>query len=88
MLQNYKMPLYITSNLLIKPNWQSLTKSANASGNNDLENDNFEQTFDLHNLEKFEEIIEKNHGKTLVQNIMSLEYIIDDDPKTLTIAPR
>jgi hypothetical protein len=62
------MPLYITSNVAIKPNWQSLTKLAN-----DLENDNFEQTFDLHNLKKFEEIIGKDHGKTLVQNIMSLE---------------
>ncbi len=67
------MPLYVTSNVLIKPDWQNLTKLANASGNNDLENDNFEQTFDLHNLDKIEEIIEKNHGKTLVQNIMSFE---------------
>jgi hypothetical protein len=55
-----KMLLYITTNVAIKPNLQGLTKFANASGNNDLENNNFEQISHLRNLEK---IIEKIVGK-------------------------
>jgi hypothetical protein len=81
----YKMPLYVATNIAIKPNWQSSTKFANASGNNDLENDNFEQTSHFHNSKKFEEIIEENCGKTLVQNILNPKQIIDDDLKKLTI---
>jgi hypothetical protein len=56
------MPLYVAANVAIKSNWQSLIELANA--NNDLENDNLVENFDLHNLEKFEEIIKKNYGKT------------------------
>jgi hypothetical protein len=49
---------------------------------------NFEENFDLDNLNKFKKYIEKNFGETLVQNILNLEQIIDDDSKNLTIAPR
>ncbi len=80
-----KMPLYITTNVAIKPNLQGLIEFANASGNNDLENNNFEQISHSHNLDKSKEIIEKNCGETLVQNILHLEQIIDDDSKTLII---
>jgi uncharacterized membrane protein YqiK len=48
-----KMPLYITANVAIKPNLQGLTKFANASGNNDSENNKFEQFFHSHNVDKF-----------------------------------
>jgi len=74
-----RMPLYITKNVAIKPNLQGLIEFANASGNNYLENNNFEQIFHSNNLEKSKEIIEKNCGGTLVQNILHLEQIIDDD---------
>ncbi len=84
----YKMPLYVATNNAIKPNLQSLTKLANASGNNDLGNDNFEQTSHLHNSNKFEKIIEENCGKTLVQNILNPKQIIDDDLRILTVASR
>ncbi len=33
-----KMPLYVTTNVAIKPNWQGLIKLANVNGNNDFEN--------------------------------------------------
>jgi hypothetical protein len=86
--KKYKMPLYVATNIAIKPNLQSLTKLANANGNNDLENDNFEQNFHLHNSNKFEEIIEESCGKTLVQNILNPKQIIDDDLRILTVASR
>jgi hypothetical protein len=82
-----KMPWYITTNVAIKPNLHGLMEFANASGNNDLENKNFEQISHLHNLDKFKEIIEKHCGETLLQNILHLEQIIDDDSKTLIILP-
>jgi len=82
-----KMPLYKTKNVAIKPNLQGLIEFANASGNNDLENNNFEQIFHSHNLDKSKEIIEKNCGETLVQNILYLEQIIDHHLKTLIIVP-
>jgi hypothetical protein len=52
--------LYITTYVTIKPNWQNLTKIGNTNGNNDFENDKFEQTFDFHDSNKFEKIIEEN----------------------------
>jgi len=48
--------LYAIADATIKSNWLSLTELANASGNNDYENDNFQQTFDFHNLKKFEKL--------------------------------
>jgi hypothetical protein len=77
--------LYVSINVAIKPNWQSLTKLANASGNNDFKSDNFGQTFDFYNSHKLEKIIEENSEETLVQNILNPEQIIDGDLKTLTI---
>jgi hypothetical protein len=47
------MPMYITTNVAIKQNLQGLIKFANATGNNDLENNNFEHISHLHNLDKF-----------------------------------
>ncbi len=81
----YKTPLYITIDVTIKPNWQKLIELANTSGNNEFENDNFEQTFDFHDSNKFEKIIEVNFGKTLVQTILNPKQIIDDHSKKLTI---
>lgn len=81
------MPLYITTNVAIKEKFQVLIQFANASGNNDLKNNNSELIFHLHNLDKFKEIIEKHCGKTLVQNTLHPEQIIGDDSKTLIIVP-
>ncbi len=39
----HKMPLYVATNVAIKPNGQSLIELENASGNNDFKHDNFEQ---------------------------------------------
>ncbi len=75
----YKMLLYVATNVIIKPNWSSLIELANASGNNDCENDNFKQTFDFHSSNKFEEIIEEDFGKRLVQNILNPKQILDND---------
>ncbi len=61
----------VVANVAIKPNWQSLTKLTNASENNDSKNDKFGQTFDFHNWNKIEEIIEKNSKETMVQNILN-----------------
>ncbi len=77
--------MYITIDVTIKPNWQKLIELANTSGNNEFENDNFEQTFDFHDSNKFEKIIEVNFGKTLVQTILNPKQIIDDHSKKLTI---
>jgi hypothetical protein len=41
--------------------------------------DHFEQTLDLHSSNKFEEMIEKHFGDTLIQNILNCEQIIEDD---------
>jgi hypothetical protein len=41
--------------------------------------DDFEQTFNLHSSNKFEEMIEKSFGDTLKQNILNREQIIEDD---------
>jgi hypothetical protein len=57
----------MVANVAIQPNWQSLIELTNESANNDYENDNLGQTFDLHNLDKFKEIIQENSRKTLVQ---------------------
>jgi hypothetical protein len=84
----YRMPFYVSINVAMKRNWQSLTKLANANGNNDFENDNFGQNFDFYNSQKLEKIIEENSGETLVQNILNHEQIIDGDSKTLTIPLR
>ncbi len=61
----YKTLLYIVANVLIKPNWQSLTKLVNENANNDYENDNVGQIFFLHNSNKFKEIIEKNFWRNI-----------------------
>ncbi len=52
--------MYVATNVAIKPNWQSLAKLSNASGNNDNENENFEKTSYFHNSEEFKEIIKEN----------------------------
>jgi competence CoiA-like predicted nuclease len=80
--------LCIIADVTIKPNWQNWIELANASGNDEFENDNFEQTFDFHDSNKFKKYIEENFGKTLVQTILNLEQIIDDHSKKLTIVPR
>jgi O-acetylhomoserine/O-acetylserine sulfhydrylase-like pyridoxal-dependent enzyme len=80
------MLLYVVTNVTIKSNWSSLTKLVNAIGKNDYENDNFQQTFDFHNSNKFEKIIEEDSRKIFVQNILNPKKIIDNDSKTLTIA--
>lgn len=63
--ETYNTLLYAIADATIKSNWLSLTELANASGNNDYENDNFQQTFDFHNLKKFEKIIEENFRKNI-----------------------
>ncbi len=40
------------------------------------------------NVNKFEEIINKDHVNILVQNILIVEHIVDDNDKFITIAPR
>jgi len=80
------MPLYVTTNVIIKPNWQGLIELVLLSGNYDYKSDNFEEISHPHNVDKVEEIIEENCGETLVQNILHFKQIIDDDSKTLTIA--
>jgi O-acetylhomoserine/O-acetylserine sulfhydrylase-like pyridoxal-dependent enzyme len=80
------MLLYVVTNVTIKSNWSSLTELVNAIGKNDYENDNFQQTFDFHNSNKFEKIIEEDSRKIFVQNILNPKKIIDNDSKTLTIA--
>ncbi len=57
--------MYVTINVVMKPNWQILIELANASGNNDFENDNCGQTFDFHNSKKIEEIIEKKSRENI-----------------------
>jgi len=79
------MLLYVVTNVTIKSNWSSLTKLVNAIGKNDYENDNFQQTFDFHNSNKFEKIIEEDSRKIFVQNILNPKKFIDNDSKTLTI---
>jgi hypothetical protein len=37
---------------------------------------------------KSEKIIEENYGNTLVKNILNPKQIIDDNTKSLTIAPK
>ncbi len=69
--------MYVDINVVIKPNWKSLTKLVIATKNCN----NFEQNFDLDNLNKFKKYIEENFGETLVQNILNLEQIIDDSSK-------
>lgn len=48
----------------MKPNWQSLIALANANENNEWEKDNFEKSYNLHNLNTFEEVIEETFGNT------------------------
>jgi len=40
--ETYNTLLYVVADVTIKSNWSSLKKLANASGNNDYENDNFQ----------------------------------------------
>jgi hypothetical protein len=48
----------------------------------------FEDNSNFNNLDAFEEIIEKNYGEKLIQDILNHEQIIDDNCKSLVIAPR
>ncbi len=79
--------MYVTANVIIKPNWQGLIELVLVSGNYDYKSDNFKEISYPHNVNKVEEIIEENCGKTLVQSILHPKQIIDDGSKTLTIAP-
>jgi hypothetical protein len=85
--KNYEMHLYVVANVAIKPNWQGLIELANATRNNDFENDNLEQTFSFIYFKKNCRNHSRNYGETLVQNILHPEQIIDDDSKTLIIVP-
>jgi hypothetical protein len=42
----------------------------------------------LGNLDTFEEVIKENYSDTLIQDILKLEQIVDNNCKSLTIAPR
>jgi len=81
------MPLYVATNVIIKPNWQGLIELVIVSGNYDYKSDNFEEIAHPHNVYKVEEIIEENCEETLVQNILHPKQIIDDGSKTLKIVP-
>jgi len=44
-----------------------------------MKNDNFEQNFELDNLNKFKKYIEENFRETLVQDILNPKQFIDND---------
>jgi hypothetical protein len=54
---------------------------------NELQKHEFEQDFDIDNLNTSEKIIEGSFGNTLIQNILDLEQIVDDNSKSLSLAP-
>jgi hypothetical protein len=53
-----------------------------------MKNDNFEQNFELDNLNKFKKYIEENFRETLVQDILNPKQFIDNDSKIIIIAQR
>lgn len=46
-----------------------------------------EDDWNLDNLVTFEEVIKENYNDTLIQDIWKLEQIVDNNCKSLTIAP-
>jgi len=58
------MPLYVATNVAIKPNWQMQVEI---------------MILKMTILKKIEKVLEENSKKTLVQNILNLEQIIEDD---------
>ncbi len=85
--QIYKTPLYIDAKVLVKPNWQGWIELVNVANENELQKHEFEQDFDIDNLNTSEKIIEGSFGNTLIQNILDLEQIVDDNSKSLSLAP-
>jgi hypothetical protein len=81
-------PLYISEKISLKWNWENLPKFANTSKNIDFEHKIIEND-DNHFIffENFEEMLEKYNTKTLIYNLLDVEYIISKNNISLTITP-
>jgi len=67
--QIYKTPLYINVDVSIKPDWQGLVELANISQESETLKKEFLKNYNFNNLNKFEEVIEKDYKHTLIQDI-------------------
>jgi hypothetical protein len=79
--------LYISAKISIKPNWEDLTKFANTSKNIDFEQNIIENDINEENSDKFEKMLEEKNTNTLLHNLLDVEQIVDNNNKSLTIAP-
>jgi hypothetical protein len=67
-------------------NWQDLVELANKNETIKLEEHTIDANLELKKPNMFEEIVDEDYTNTLVQNILSLEHVIDNNDKSLTIA--
>jgi len=66
-------------------NWQDLVELTNTNETTKLEH-TIDANLELNKPDTFEEIVDENYINTLLQNILSLEHVIDNNDKSLTIA--
>ncbi len=67
-------------------NWQDLVELTNTNETIKLEEHTIDANLELKKPDTFETIIDEDYTYTLVQNILSLEHVIDNNDKSLTIA--
>jgi hypothetical protein len=80
-------PLYKSVKLSIRPNWQGLMELANTNETTKLKEYTIDVNLEIKKPNMFEEVVNENCTNTLVENILNLEHVIDDNDKSLTIAP-
>ncbi len=61
---------------------------ANVSENVDSKKNVIAKSIQIMNLNTFEEICDEDCIDTLVQNILNVEQVVDDNDKSIIIAPR
>ncbi len=82
-----RTPLYISAKIFIKLNQEDQIEFENASKNIDFEQKIIENDIKEKNSNKFKEMLEKDNTNTLIHNLLDAKQIINDNNKSLTIAP-
>ncbi len=68
-------------------NWQDLVELANTNETIKLKEHTIDANLEVKKPNMFEEIVDEDYTNTLVQNILSLEHVIDNNDKSITITP-
>jgi hypothetical protein len=75
-------PLYKSAKISIRPNLQDLVGLDETIGSG---GEKFDANLQTKKLDTFKEVVKMKIAYTLLENILSLEHIIDDNDKSITI---